>query len=118
MGNNKFIITIFEEVGGNSAISVEDGTNIFRKIDSAISQGLSVQLDFQNIDLIITAFLNAAIGQLYSKYSSDELNQKLELKNIKPEDIRLFIKVIERAKDFFSHHTDFEDTANEIIYGS
>lgn len=118
MRGNKFIITIFEEVGGNSAISVEDGSNIFHKIDSALSQNLSVTLDFQNIDLIITAFLNAAIGQLYSKYTSEKLNQNLELINIKPEDVRLFKKVIERAKEFFSHHTDFEDTANEIIYGS
>jgi len=118
MNKEKFIIRIFDEVGGSSAISVDDGSNVFQKIDSAFSQGLPVTLDFQNIDLIITAFLNAAIGQLYSKYSSEELNENLELINIKSEDIRLFKKVIERAKEFFSHGANFEDTANEIIYGS
>ena len=118
MGNDQFVISVFEEVGGNSAIRVDDGTRIYQKIDAAISNGRSITLDFQNIDLIITAFLNAAIGQLYSKYSSEDLNSRIELKNIKPEDVRLFKKVIERAKEFFNHHTDFEDTTNGIIYGS
>jgi hypothetical protein len=118
MNNENFVIRIFEEVGGGSAISVDDGSAIYRKIDAALSQGLKVQLDFQNIDLIITAFLNAAIGQLYSKYSSEVLNEKLKLINVKPEDVRLFKKVIERAKEFFTHHSDFEDTANRVLYGS
>ena len=118
MDKEKFVIRIFDEVGGTSAISAEDGSAIFRKIDAALSEGIAVQLDFQNIDLIITAFLNAAIGQLYSKYSSDALNDKIELINIKQEDIRLFKKVIERAKEFFAHHSDFEDTANRVLYDS
>lgn len=117
MPMDNYIIRIYDEVGGDSAISVDDGDALFKKIDSAFSQGLTVTLDFQNINLIITAFLNAAIGQLYSKYTSDQLNERLKLENIKPEDIRLFKKVIERAKDFFNNKKGFEDSANNVIYG-
>jgi hypothetical protein len=112
MLENKFIIRIFEEVGGDSAISVEDGDAIFRKIDNAISHDMLVTLDFQNIKLIITAFLNAAIGQLYSKYTSEQLNDKLNFENISPEDIRLFKKVLERAKEYFSNPDGFETIVN------
>jgi hypothetical protein len=109
MKENKYIIRIFDEVNGDSAISVDDGDAIYKKIDKALTQGLIVELDFQNIRLVITAFLNAAIGQLYSKYSSGQLNEKLKLANISPDDIHLFKKVIERAKEYFANPTDFED---------
>ncbi|MDD3877957.1 MAG: STAS-like domain-containing protein [Bacteroidales bacterium] len=113
MKDNKFTIRIFDEVGGDSAISVDDGNNVFIKIDNAISQGLSVILDFQNINLIITAFLNAAIGQLYSKYTSEDLQEKLKLENIKPEDVRLFQQVIKRAKEYFSDPEGFENSIKD-----
>ena len=112
MLDNIYTINIFDEVNGDSAISVDDGDKIYRKIDNALTRNLIVELDFQNITLLITAFLNAAIGQLYSKYSSEQLNEKIKLKNIKPEDVRLFIKVIERAKEYFANPQNFEDTIN------
>lgn len=109
----KYVIRVYDEVGGDSAISVNDGDDLFNKIDKAIEQGLIVILDFQNINFIITAFLNAAIGQLYSKYDSNQLNEKLELINVKPEDVYLFKKVIERAKEYFANPEDFENNLKE-----
>ncbi|HOU99101.1 MAG TPA: STAS-like domain-containing protein [Bacteroidales bacterium] len=112
MNVDKYIISIYNEVNGDSAISVDDGEKVFKKIDQALSNNLKVELDFQNINLIITAFLNAAIGQLYSKYSSEELNNNLKLLNIKQEDIPLFQLVIERAKKYFENPQGFEDDVN------
>jgi len=111
----KIIIRLYEEVGGDAAISVNDGDAIFKKIDNAISNGLLVVLDFQNINLIITAFLNACIGQLYSKYTSAQLNQYLELKNISPENNHLFLKVIKRAKEYFENPESFDKSAKEVM---
>lgn len=110
---DNYIIRIYDDVGGDSAISVDDGDLLFKKIDNALQNNLTVVLDFQNINLIITAFLNAAIGQLYSKYTSEQLNEKLKLENIKPEDVYLFKKVIETAKDYFADPEGFENTVNE-----
>lgn len=115
MEEKEFIIRVFEEVGGDSAISVEEGDIIFRKIDNAISHDMTVVLDFQNIKLVITAFLNAAIGQLYSKYKSDQLNSHIRLLNVSPEDKRLFKKVIERAKEYFSNPEEFGTLVNNSI---
>ena len=117
MGTETYKIIIYDEVGGESAISVDDGSLIFDKIDKALKKGLTVELDFQNIGLIITAFLNAAIGQLYNEYKSDFLQENLKLKNVKPEDSRLFNKVIERAKEYFADPKGFESKANDVIYG-
>ena len=56
MESNEFIIRVFDEIGSESAISVSDGDALFHKIDKAITQGVEVVLDFQNINFIITAF--------------------------------------------------------------
>lgn len=115
MKTKEITIRIFDEVGGDAAISVDDGDAIFKKIDAAIANGLKVTLDFQNVNLIITAFLNACIGQLYSKYTSEELNQSLKLENIKPENNHLFNKVIKRAKEYFENPESFDKSINEVI---
>ena len=111
----KIIIRIFDEVSGDAAISVDDGDKIFKKIDAAITNRLEVVLDFQNINLIITAFLNACIGQLYSKYSSEELQQFLKLENVSPDNNHLFVKVIKRAKEYFENPEDFNKSIDEVL---
>lgn len=115
MKTDKITIRIFDEVGGDAAISVSDGETIYKKIDSAISNSLIVVLDFQNINLIITAFLNACIGQLYSKYTSEDLNKYLKLENVNPEDNHLFNKAIQRAKEYFADHERFDESAKEVL---
>lgn len=108
-------IHIYNEVGGDSAISVSDGDAIFKKIDNAISNKLIVTLDFNNVTLIITAFLNACIGQLYSKYNSDQLNKYLKVENIADENKHLFIKVIKRAKEYFANPENYDESINSVI---
>jgi len=110
MENKQITIEVFDEVGGSAAISVDDGNTIFKKIDHAINHNVHIVLSFQNIELIITAFLNAAIGQLYSKYTSEDLTEYLEITNVKPEDKRLFNMVIERAKEYFTNTEGFDES--------
>jgi hypothetical protein len=112
MENKQITIQVFDEVGGSAAICVDDGNNIFKKIDHAITNEVNVVLSFQNIELIITAFLNAAIGQLYSKYTSEQIKAYLQITNVRPEDKRLFNMVIERAKDYFSNPDSFDESIN------
>ena len=115
MKTEKITIRLYDEVDGDAAISVGDGDAIFLKIDDAISNNLQVVLDFQNVNLIITAFLNACIGQLYSKYSSEELTRYLKLENIQPENNHLFNKVIKRAKEYFNNPEEFNNSVNEVL---
>jgi len=112
---DKITIRLYDEVGGDAAISVNDGDAVFKKIDAAISHEIQVVLDFQNINLIITAFLNACIGQLYSKYTSEQLTKYLKLENINPENNYLFNKVIKRAKEYFSNPSDFNESVVEVL---
>lgn len=111
-------IKVIEVINRDSAVSSDDGDNVYTNIIKIINEGYIVELDFSGITLMTTAFLNSAIGQLYSKFSSEELNTSLKLKNVAQEDGILFKKVIDRAKQYQANKKGFEDSANNAIYGS
>jgi hypothetical protein len=110
-------LNIKDFINCEKAVSSDDGDILFRNISEEIKLGSIVELDFSGITIMTTAFLNSAIGQLYSFFSSDQLNQSLKLLNVEDEDKMLFKKVINRAKEFFTNRDGFEDSANNAIYG-
>ncbi len=111
-------LVIKDIIGGDSAVSTDDGDKIFKNIIKLFNSNNTVELDFSEITLMTTAFLNAAIGQLYSSFSGDQLNKNLSLDNVADDDRILFKKVIERAKQYFIDKKGFEDSANKAMYGS
>lgn len=113
MGN----IKINEVIGGNFAVTTDDGNLVFNLIDKNLSGNEKTKLDFSDVIVLTTAFLNAAIGQLYSKYKSDEIAPFLKLINVADEDKILFKKVTERAKEYFANKEIFEKNSNDAING-
>ncbi len=112
---NEARINIFEIVGSNAAVSSETGQKIFQMTDKALMQNITVNLDFSNISLLTTAFLNSAIGQLYSKYTSDQLQKYLKLSNISGEDKLLLKKVIDRAKEYFKNKNSIDNIIKDVL---
>lgn len=111
-------LKIRDIINRDTAVSSDDGEIIYNFIVKCINDKCIAELDFSEINILTTAFLNSAIGQLYNTYSSDQLNTTLRLKNVADEDRILFKKVIERAKEYFANKKAFEDSANKAIYGS
>lgn len=112
-------INVKEVIGSNLAVSTENGLKVFNVIVSHLDKNEPVELDFDGIIVMITAFLNSAIGSLYkdNKYSSEFLNSNLKLVNVDPNDISLFVDVVKTAKEYFSNK-DFSDNNNKnSIYG-
>lgn len=116
MGIKNIHLLVREIIKSDVAVSTDDGDLVFAEINKALSLGQSVELDFSGIQILITAFLNAAIGRLYSKYDSDQLNAMLKLINVANEDKVLFKKVVERAKEYFANKKEFEDSANAAFH--
>ena len=111
-------LNIKDLIGRDTAVSSDDGDILFKNINEQIKSGIVVELDFSEISILTTAFLNSAIGQLYNIYSSSQLNSSIKLKNVAEDDKILFIKVIERAKEYFANKRNFEDSANKALYGN
>ncbi|REG90736.1 STAS-like domain-containing protein [Flavobacterium aquicola] len=112
-------IIIREIIKGDIAVSTSDGDLVYNLITDYFKNHKTVSIDFEGISIMTTAFLNAAIGQLYSNpsYSDDFLNKHLHLKNVAKEDRILFSEVVKRAKEYFRDKDRFEDSTNSIING-
>lgn len=68
------IINVKEILSTNTADNKEKGEKIFNEIKSAVASGSEMKeiiIDFDKIDLVNTAFLNDAIGQLFNKDKFD-----------------------------------------------
>jgi hypothetical protein len=101
------------------AVATDAGDKLFDVIVSLLNDKKPVVLDFNGINILTTAFLNAAIGQLYNndQFSSEFLNDYLKVVNVQTEDRPLFSMVIKRAKEYFKNKKGFEDSANQAFYG-
>ena len=77
-------LMIKDIIGSDIASDNEQGDLIFDEIVSGVDNNeKQIFLDFSDLKLITTAFLNNAIGKLYKKYSTQELKGLLKVKNIK-----------------------------------
>jgi len=112
MEDNKIIrLTIIKIIDSKRAISTEDAMEVFKIIDDALCNGKKALLDFSDVELLLSVFLNVAVGQLYSKYDSTFIDEHLVYENISEDDFSTLEKVIKRAKQYFSNKDDFDDSA-------
>lgn len=78
-------INIAEKTGSPSALTQEQGNLIYNEILPVIQQGDQVTLDFDQIERMISPFLNNAIGQLYGTYNSEQISDCLIIKGFPDE---------------------------------
>lgn len=95
-------IPISSIVGGGICVAAEDGQKVHRRIYAAIERGDRAILSFSGVSRMTTAFLNAAVGQLYGEFSEEKIRIHLappvdfedwHLKRLKT--------VVDRAKEYF-----------------
>ena len=92
-------LMIKDIIGSDIASNNEQGDLIYNKIVSGVdNHEKQIFLDFSDLKLITTAFLNNAIGKLYKRYNRQELKGLLKIKNIKDKnDLELLRLVILNA---------------------
>ena len=90
-------IKITDVTGSNLCVSSEDGGAVFEKLNTALETDRPVELDFSGIEMVISAFLNAAIGRLVEHRSIPEINERIAFTNIGEEDRELINRVLENA---------------------
>lgn len=67
-------------INNDLATTSESGQEIFAILDNNIVNGIHTNVYFSGLSTITTAFFNAAIGDLYAKWSSNELNNLVSIK--------------------------------------
>ncbi|MGI6356447.1 MAG: STAS-like domain-containing protein [Lentisphaeria bacterium] len=109
-------LKIYDIVGGPVWISTADGQKVYEKIVTAFKAKRSVDLSFSNRKNLITAFLNAAIGQLYNgDYEKEFLAENLAYTEITDEDRQMVERAIENAKRYFANKSQYDAAWKEEI---
>ena len=98
---DKFSFQVYGIVGSPLCVATEDGQKVFDQIAPFLERGHSVELSFLNVEIMATAFLNAAIGQLYGQFEEEAMNSLLIVRDLLPEDETLLAWVKESSKRYF-----------------
>ena len=110
-------IKINEEVSLSQGVTPEEGLPIYDKIIKLLKEGKHITLDFENMELVTTAFLNVIIGKLYEKYTSEQLKKMLSFEHL-TDGIAMRIKAVsDTAKEYYKNKDQFNQDVDSILYG-
>jgi len=112
---NTITLNVASLIKSPSALTREQGTIIYKQIIQNLNAGNKVILDFQDIESLITPFLNVSIGKLYDTFNSTQLNTQLEIKNPPEGTNSKFQMVITNAKQYYSNKNAFTKAVEDVI---
>lgn len=108
-------IQVFEMVGGSIAVASDDGQKVYEQIATALRQNHKIQLSFLNIESLTSAFLNAAVGQLYGEFGEEQIRDNLSVIDMEEDDLALLKRVVDTAKEYFRDPERFKEAMHETM---
>ncbi len=106
-------ISVYEVVGSPLCVASDDGQKVYDRLAATLREGRRVSLSFHNVTTMTSAFLNAAIGQLYGTFSEEQIRSLLKVEDLEREDATLLKRVVETAKLYFKDPQRFDQVVRE-----
>lgn len=106
--SEKTRISMYEVVGGSLCVASSDGQKVYNRIAAALEANRCVTLSFHNVATLTSAFLNAAIGQLYGAFSEEQIRSQLKVEDVEQDDLALLKQVVDTAKLYFKEPRRFK----------
>lgn len=107
-------INIANTIGDVYGVEAEDGQKVFELITKAFSDKKKVTLSFQNIEMLTTAFLNTAVGQLYKDFPEDYIKENLKVSEISESGKVSLKRVVDTAKLYYRDPEALKRSIDEI----
>jgi hypothetical protein len=99
---------------GEFCVTLEDGQILFEKLSVALGNDEPIEIDFSNVRIVVSPFLNAAIGQLLRDFDTAKLNRLLSITNLPLGVEAIVARVIENAKNYY-HDPAYRDAVDTIM---
>lgn len=112
--------SIKENVGANG-ITLRDGQKVYSVIYPELKSRRTVTLDFAEVRIVASPFLNAAIGQLLREFTPEDLNRYLKFANLPTVTRPILKRVIDNAKEYYGSaqvRQAVDDAISEEVGGS
>ncbi|MCI0623780.1 MAG: STAS-like domain-containing protein [Acidobacteria bacterium] len=113
--SNPIVVRVFDIVGGPLGVSADDGQRVHDKIAPLLREGTKVSLSFEQVETLISAFLNAAIGQLYGEFEEERIRELLSVRDLDAEDLEVLKRVVDNAKAYFKAPKKFDQAWKEEV---
>lgn len=107
--NDQITIKITDLIGNKLCISAEDGQKVYDKIEQLIRSEKNITISFNNVTMLISLFLNVAIGQLYGSFGEDTIRNQLKVEGLSSDDMELLKHVVDNAKKYYSNQRSYDD---------
>jgi len=112
---DNIVISVVEVVGSALCVAADDGQKVFERVELTLKEGRNATLSFRNVTGLTSAFLNAAIGQLYGVFNEQDIQAHLQVCDMQPEDLALLKRVVETAKTYFRDPERFKRVIQEVL---
>ena len=107
--NDQVKIKVADLIGSPLCISAEDGQKVFDKVEQLVKDRQQVTISFENVIILISLFLNVAIGQLYGSFSEEDIRAHLKVEGLCSDDMELLKSVVDNAKKYYSNKKSYDD---------
>lgn len=106
--DNRISIKVADLIGSQLCISSEDGQKVFEKVESLLKRGNNVTISFDSVTMLISLFLNVAIGQLYGSFSEEEVRSMVKVDGLSGDDMELLKRVVDNAKKYYANPKSYD----------
>jgi len=106
---DQIAIKVADLIGSKLCISAEDGQKVYGKIEQFIRSGKKITISFENVTMLISLFLNVAIGQLYGSFSQEAIRNQLKVEGLSSDDMELLKRVVDNAKKYYSNKKSYDE---------
>ncbi len=108
-------INIVNTVGGTFCVEAEDGQKVFDLVKKVLLEKRRVTLSFLNVEMLTTAFLNTAIGQLYRDFSEEVIRECVNVEDLTQSGLVSLKRVVDTAKLYYSDPESMQNSINDIL---
>lgn len=108
-------INVVNVIGDVFGVEADDGQKVFDLIIKVFDDKKRVYLSFENIEMLTTAFLNTAVGQLYKDYSESFIRANLEVADLSDSGKIALKRVVETAKLYYRDPDALGKSIDDII---
>lgn len=99
--NSRITIRVVDLIGSQLCISAEDGQKVFEKVLPLLKSGKPLTISFDHVSMVISLFLNVAIGQLYGSFNEDQVRALVKVEGLSGDDMELLKRVVDNAKKYY-----------------
>jgi hypothetical protein len=109
------LIRVTDLINSPRAVDAADGERVFMEVCPLLKASQKVQLSFDGITMVITAFLNAAVGKLYGEMPEERIDDLLEVSHLRDAFRPALDKSIQWSKAYFENRERMEQAIKEEL---